>query len=82
LIDQNVPTAKRVLAWTVLATSTLGVTGCGSAERADGSAVHGRLRPVTLDGLGNPHNYGFHRLYHFQGYLWTVSGNSVEGAIV
>lgn len=43
---------------------------------------HGTLRPISLDGLGNPSNYGFHRLYQFQGYLWTVSGNRAEGAIV
>jgi hypothetical protein len=53
-----------------------------SAERSKRASLHGTLRPVTLDGLGNPNNYGFHRLYHFQGWLWTVSGNSAQGAIV
>src|SRR5688572_7762237 len=43
---------------------------------------HGTLRALSLDGFGNPNNYGFHRLYQFQGYLWTVSGNTEQGAIV
>jgi hypothetical protein len=51
-------------------------------NRAAAQTPHGALSPVTLDGLGNPNNYGFHRLYQFQGYLWTVSGNHQEGAIV
>lgn len=43
---------------------------------------HGTLRAVSLDGFGNPNNYGFHRLYQFQGYLWAVSGNNAQGGIV
>ncbi len=43
---------------------------------------HGTLRPITVDGLGDPNDYGFHRLYHFQGYLWMTAGNRMQGGII
>lgn len=67
--------SKRSLAW--LAALLLWLPG------ANGWADdHGALRAITTDGLGNPDNYGFHRLYQAQGYLFMPSGNWVEGAIL
>jgi hypothetical protein len=49
---------------------------------ADAEEQHGSLRPVSLNGFGNPNNYGFHRIYQFQGYLWVPAGNRAQGAII
>ena len=60
----------------------LGLLPCGMPPaQAQPAEPHGTLRPVTVDGLGNPGNYGFQRLYQFEGYLWTVAGN-LGGALI
>lgn len=60
----------------------LALISLGISVQAAAQDAHGTLRPITVDGLGNPNNYGFHRLYQFQGYLWTTAGNRAQGGII
>lgn len=60
----------------------LALVGAASASPESVAEPHGTLKPVSLNGFGNPNNYGFHRIYQFQGYLWVPAGNRVQGAIV
>ena len=73
---------RRWAAITVSVVAALALIAVNAGPSVAAAERHGVLRPVNVDGFGNPNNYGFHRIYQFQGFLWVTAGNRAQGAII